>query len=317
MAVPTVADIPDVLAAISEFRDLVNNPRLQQGLMRDLSRWGKLCSAMDVIEDTGMAIRAYSSGEETRDKGKLYLETYGVLQALVVQQDAVFDLCAVVGSSRAKGAFPGLTNVRTARVSVAGHPTKRQRDGDGPYHLVQMSLGRNSFELVSVSSGSPKFKHVSMRDLIRDQEAALGKILTGVIDDLRDTDAKHKAHFQGNKLQAVFPQALSYSFEKINEHVRGDTLAPMGAWGIEQVRNTLNDLRRGLEARDIQVGTYDSIDYLYGLIEYPLEQLEAYVNRKESEISGPRAAKIFSFFIERHVGELRTIATEIDDEFGS
>ncbi len=317
MTVPTVSDTRGVLAAISEFRDLVNIPRLQQGLMKDLSQWGKLCSAMDVIEDTGMAIRSYSSGEETRDKGRLYLETYGVLQALVVQQDAVSDLCAVLGSSRAKGDFPELTNVRTARVSVAGHPTKRQRDGDGPYHLVQMSLGRNSFELVSLSSGSPKFKHVSVRDLIRDQEAALGKILTGVIDDLRDADAKHKAKFHGSKLQAVFPQTLSYSFEKINEHVRGDTLAPVGSWGIEQVRNTLNDLRRGLEAREIHVGTYDSIDNLYDLIEYPLEQLKAYLNGKESEISGPRAAKIFSFFIEKHVGELRTIATEIDDEFSS
>jgi hypothetical protein len=180
-----------------------------------------------------------------------------------------------------------------------------------------MSLGRNSFELVSLSSGSAKFKHVSVRDLLRDQEAALGKVLTGVIDDLRHADAKHKAQFQGNKLQTVFPQTLGYSFEKINEHVRGDTLAPMGAWGIEQVRNTLNDLRRALEARGIHVGTYDSIDYLYELIEYPLGQLEAYLNGKESEISGASAAKIFSFFVERHVGELRTIAAEIDDEFGS
>jgi hypothetical protein len=272
---------------------------------------------MDVIEDTGMAIRSYSSGEDTSDKGKLYLETYGVLQALVVQQDAVFDLCGALGSSRAEGDFPGLTNVRTARISVAGHPTKKQRGGDGPFHLVQMSLGRNSFELVSLSSGSAKFKHVSVRDLLRDQEAALGKILTGVIDDLRHADAKYKAQFQGNKLQAVFPQILGYSFEKINEHVRGDTLAPMGAWGIEQVRSTLKDFRRGLEARDIHVGTYDSIDYLYDLIEYPIEQLEAYLNGKASEISGPRAAKIFAFFIEKHVGDLRTIATEIDDEFGS
>jgi hypothetical protein len=105
MAVPTVVDMSGVLAAISEFRDLVNQPRLQQVLMKDLPRWGKLCSAMDVIEDTGMAIRSYSSGEDIRDKGKLYLETYGVLQALVVQQDAVLDLCGALGSSRAKGDF--------------------------------------------------------------------------------------------------------------------------------------------------------------------------------------------------------------------
>ncbi len=317
MAVPGPEVMSDILAAITEFRDIVNKPRLQQVLMKDRSRWGKLCSAMDVIEDTCMAVRSYSSGEETQDKGILYLQTYGVLQALVVQQDATSDLCAAIGSSRAKGDFLGLANVRTARVSVAGHPTKRQRNGEGPYQLVQMSLGRNSFELVSLSSGSPEFKHVSVRDLIREQEEVLGRILRGVIEDLKGADAKHKAQFQGNKLQATFPRTLSYSFAKINEHIRGETLAPMGSWGIEQVRKTIEDFRRGLEARGIHIGTYDSIEYLNELLEYPLDQLEAYLHGKESEISGPRAAGVFSFFIEKYVDELRTIATEIDDEFGS
>jgi hypothetical protein len=290
---------------------------LQQVLMKDISGWRKLCSAMDVIEDTGMAVRSYSSGEDTGDKGNLYLRTYGVLQALVVQQDAVYDLCAVLGSSRAKGDFPELTNVRSARVSAVGHPTKKQRGGDGPHHLVQMSLSRGGFELVSFSSGDPKFKHVSVVQLIREQEDGLGKILRGVIGDLKRNDAIHKAHFQGNKLAASFPHTLSYSFGKINEHIRGDTLAPMGVWGIEQVRKTVDDFRRGLEARGIQVGTYDSVEYLYELIEYPIDQLEAYLRGKHSEIPGSRAARVFSFFIEKHVDELRTIAIEIDDEFGS
>jgi hypothetical protein len=317
MATPAVTNMSGILTAISGIRDIINEPRLQQVLMKNRSRWGQLCSAMDIIEDTGMAVRSYSSGEDTRDKGKLYLQTYGVLQALIMQQDAVLDLCTALGSSRAKGDFPGLANVRTARVSAAGHPTKKQRNGDGPHHLVQMSLNRGGFELVSFSSGDPKFKHVSVRDLIREQEDELGKILRGVIDDLKDADAKHKAHFQGNKLEAAFPNTLGFSFGKINEHIRGDTLAPMGAWGIEQVRKTVDDFRRGLEARGIHVGTSDSIDYIYERLEYPLGQLEEYLHGKGSEIRDPRAATVFSFFVEKHIEKLRMIATEIDKDFGS
>ncbi len=272
---------------------------------------------MDIIEDTGMAVRAYSSSEDTHDKGKLYLQTYGVLQALVMQQDATSDLCAALGSSRSKGDFPGLARVRAIRVSVAGHPTKKQRNGDGPHHLVQMSLGRGGFELVSFSSGGHKFKYESVRNLIMEQEDELGKILKGVIDDLKDADVKHKAQFQGNKLEALFPNTLSFCFEKISEHIRGNTLAPMGVWGIEQVRKTVDDFRRGLDARGFRVGTCDSVEYIYELLEYPLGQLEQYLHGKESEIRNPRAATVFSFFIEKQVEELRMIATEIDKGFGS
>jgi len=177
MAAPATKGMSDILTAMQELRGAVNEPRLQQVLMENPSQWSQLCSAMDIVEDTSMAVRSYSSQQDTRDKGTLYLQTYGLLQALVMQQDAVFDLCKVLGSPRAKAEFPGLATVRTARVSVAGHPTKRQRDGAGPHGLVQMSLHREGFEVMSFSPASPRFKHISTLGLIRGQEAEIGEIL--------------------------------------------------------------------------------------------------------------------------------------------
>jgi hypothetical protein len=69
-----------VLDATLEFRDLINEARMKRPLIDDRSRWNKLCSAMDVIEDTSMAVTSYSSQQDTSDKGKLYLETYGLLR---------------------------------------------------------------------------------------------------------------------------------------------------------------------------------------------------------------------------------------------
>jgi hypothetical protein len=169
---------------------------------------------MDVIGDTCMAIQSYSSQGDTENKGKLYLETYGVLQALVVRQNAVIDLCQAFNSSRAKGDFPALERVRAARVAVAGYPTKKQRDGRGPHFLVQMSLRRNSFQTVSLS-GEPKFAHVNVSELIQQQEGELGQMLEGVVADLKEADAQHKAQFRGQTLESIFPHTLSYAFEKM------------------------------------------------------------------------------------------------------
>jgi len=300
-----------------EVRDFVNAPRIQQQLMKSRPRWQKLCSAMDVIEDTSMAIGSYSSQEDTGDKGKLYLETYGVLQALKVRQDATFDLCNALGSTRCKGDFPGLESVRSARVYAAGHPTKKQRDGYGPHHLVQMSLHRGGFELVSLSGDGPKFTEVSITSLIRDQETELEQILRNVITDLKQADDKQKAQFRGSRLADVFPNILGYCFEKINEHIRGDSMAPMGVWGIEEVRKTLENLRNALQLRGIQIDTYDSIEYLYEQLSYPIVEIEKYLRKEASAVHDAQAAYIFSYFIRGKIEELRTIAGEIDEDFCS
>src|SRR5271154_6280851 len=83
-------------AIVSRIRDLINQPRCQQSPMRNRGGWLKLCSSLDVIGDCEMAMDAYCSKSMPSDPGVLYLATYGVLQALVVQQDAVRHLCECV-----------------------------------------------------------------------------------------------------------------------------------------------------------------------------------------------------------------------------
>lgn len=307
-----------VLDAIGELRDVVNQTRRQQVLRRDEPRWNQLCSAMDVIGDTSMAVQSHASQKDTRDKGQLYLRTYGVLQALKMRQDAVLDLCRALGSSRGQGDFPGLEEVRNARVSVAGHPTRKQRDKrTGPHFLIQMSLRRDSFEVMSFSANGPRITHISVKDLVEKQEAELGSILRAVIRDFREADAKHKARFLGNKLESVFPNTLGYSFEKIYEHIRRGHCAGLGVWGLDEVQRTLDEYRHGLEIRGIQIDTYDSIKYFYELLVYPLGQLASYLRGEKSDVRNAEAAEIFTYFVEKHLEELRAIARDIDEDFNS
>jgi len=178
-------------------------------------------------------------------------------------------------------------------VSAAGHPTKKQRDGHGPHHLVEMSLHRGGFELASHSPDGPKFAQVSVTSLIRDQETELAQILGGVLSDPKQDDEKHKAQFRGTRLAEVFPSILGYCFEKINEDIRGDTLVPMGAWGIEEVGKVLDNLRSTLELRGIQIDTYDSVEYLYEQLGYPIGELGKYL-RKEVPPSTVRNQPTYS-----------------------
>ena len=51
--------------------------------------WSKLCSSLDVIGDTAQAFDSYLKIDEPESLGEKYLNIYGVLQALFIQQDAV------------------------------------------------------------------------------------------------------------------------------------------------------------------------------------------------------------------------------------
>src|SRR5437764_15473733 len=54
-------------------RDCVNEPRKQHQLMQDSTLWNQLCTAMDVIEDTDLAMGAYDDDTSGACPGARYL----------------------------------------------------------------------------------------------------------------------------------------------------------------------------------------------------------------------------------------------------
>src|SRR5512133_937305 len=70
----------------------------QKQLRRHLPKWNQFRSCLDTIRQTHRAIEAYnrSNGDLTEDQ--TYLAIYGLLQALVVQQDAMCHLAEALGT---------------------------------------------------------------------------------------------------------------------------------------------------------------------------------------------------------------------------
>ena len=67
---------------LQEIRGFVNKPRKQFNLLKNHKLWNQLCSSLDVIEDSDLAIDAYLNRKFSKDDGEKYLRLYGVLQAL-------------------------------------------------------------------------------------------------------------------------------------------------------------------------------------------------------------------------------------------
>jgi hypothetical protein len=305
-------------------REFTNKTEKQYVLLKNHDLWSQLCSCLDVIEDSQLAIDAYSTKESGRSNGANYLALYGLLQSLFLQQDAVDNLCESLKIPETISNYPRLKEIREIRNDSIGHPTKRNRrkDKSTSYHFIsQPSLCSNSFKLLSCySDGENEFKDITISDLIVDQKEYISKILQLIMAKLEYEEKAHKEKFRMEKLVSVFPSHLHYDLTKLREGTRKNERAPQGEISVQIIRRTLLDFQQALAKRGIELDTYDSIKYLYEVIEYPLHKLEVFfqgVNRAKEPNIDEKAAYIFADFVTRKIEELIQIAEGIDKDYSS
>ena len=189
-----------------QIRDFINNPRKQYALLQKTAAWHLLCSCLDTIGDTELAIDAYEAAGNPHTEGTAYLLVYGVLQALFVQQDSVENLCQALSIEYVRD--PVQINIREIRNDSAGHPTKRGGGKGRAYNFIsRLSLTRTGFDLMTTYPDSrlPFFRHVSIPSLIASQRDILQIVLAGVLEKLKKEESEHRASYRNQRLQDVFP----------------------------------------------------------------------------------------------------------------
>ena len=94
-------------------------------------KWNVLCSSLDAVGDTELAVHSYKALRQKKDPGFNYLAVYGIFQVLYVQQDAVIDIFTSLGLPRDlvdHKTFAEVMKVRDVRNKATGHPTKHGKN---------------------------------------------------------------------------------------------------------------------------------------------------------------------------------------------
>ena len=302
-----------------QIRDYINGPRMSYLLGQDLGNWNQICSSLDVIEDTDLAISAYLSGESDDSRsvtavGNQYLMLYGVLQALFLQQDGVNHLCEALKIPYDPNKFTRLKPIRDARNASIGHPTQRGSKTNRSHHFVsRISLSPEGFTLLSVyPNGKTEVEDVNVQRSIVHQREDVGTILKTVTDALRQRVEEHEARFMDYRFADVFPETLGYAFEKLIEAFRAPERSIGAEWSIDVVERMLQDFRGALKAQDMDLDTFPFVKLVYDELRFPLAQLKAYIEGSVSEIQSDRMALIVAFFLKAKVTELRQLADDLD-----
>lgn len=270
---------------IKRIREHIQRQERMSQLIPIYKKWIGITASIDVLEDSSWAIEYYVENDYPSDMKGKYLYTYGLLQALFVQQDAADNIYKVFFDEKIKwkDEYPEAYAVREMRNDVTGHPLNR--DNHFFIYLVQMDMEKDSISYLKDDVDSKKHQsvNVNLMGSIEDSAKCINHVLSRVLEKL---DSEHKAYINAHKnvkMVKIF-QGLDYAREKIicRDLVMGDCLYDSTKGMVKKCREELVKRYGSENAIDAYKSTLNEIDELYDLIDNEIPQSN--VSKKDDVI---------------------------------
>lgn len=134
-------------------------------------RYAAYYTSMYLLQDTTESLMTHRTKGFSPDPFEAYIEFWGVMQALFIQQDSISELHeAVTGGSLQTGNLPAWQSLRALRNTCAGHPAKRDRPKASPLSRTFMGRGFGNYSAIDYeqwqSGGSISNQTVDLGALI-------------------------------------------------------------------------------------------------------------------------------------------------------
>ena len=303
----------EIYEQVIKIRDFINGARVKAELLKNKPLFYQLCSCMDMAEDTQIAINAFGKKEKP-EKGEVYLEIFGLLQALFLQQDAALHLTEALEFEVSIEEYPRLKEIREVRNDAVGHPTKRGNPVRSWNFIIQHSLSYESFEIMAWHSPEGHTRTVvKTRDIMQDQQKYITEILKKTFTEIKRRDTDYKARFKMKKIVDTLPDTMGYWCEKMYSAVSRVDELNLGEFGATSAQNALRGFEEELTRRGIAIDTYPGIELTFNELRYPLEKLQGHFSSQAT--LDTEAAHIFVDFVRIKLKELKKMAEELDSEF--
>lgn len=116
-----------LLRVRSAIHDHFHSSRIREGYFLQLGRrdcFAQYETAMLLLQDTGEALWTHRCREFSSSAMMAYIEFWGVVQAVIIQQDALVELAASVGAPAVSGGA-AWKDIRNFRNLLVGHPANK------------------------------------------------------------------------------------------------------------------------------------------------------------------------------------------------
>lgn len=296
-----------------EVRDFINTGRQQVELLVSRNTWNQICSSLDVIGDTALSIQDYVTSPYPSSDGLKYIYTYGILQSLFLQQDAVRHLSEAFNLPHSPS--ERLARIRDIRNSAIGHPTKQGGDESRRYNYIsRITMAKTGFTLMRVSvNEDAKFIDVNLVSIIGEQLSDIQAALSSLSTKLQEADRMHREKFGNNLLKDIFHASTGYLFEKVSQGIHSPS-HENSSFGLSMLIS-IEEMYKRFEAALVE--RRELTDYTrYDLNEYrhAISVLKDYLSGNPKGL-GESDARVYNFYLREQHKHFIEIAEEIDNEY--
>jgi len=146
------------------------------------------CVAKDLIQDSGEALLAHRKTGFSASASLAYIEFWGVLQAIFIQQGAIKEMWKLFDlKPKELPVPPAWEDVRVLRNLAAGHPVAEKHSGNGLRRSVTSRTQKSYSEikLTVFSESDERHQVVNLGAKIDCYDAAAALIMAQIFDKLR------------------------------------------------------------------------------------------------------------------------------------
>lgn len=298
---------------IKKIREHINRTEKQAEMLVERKKWLQLTSAIIALEDTACAVQFYISSEYPEDVNGKYLYTYGLLQALFVQQDAVNHISISLFGEELKfrEMYPEAYKAREIRDDVVGHPTNRK--GQYFIQLAQISITKQGFYYIK-HNAKGTFKdtqdiHVNVLEAIEENAKCINHVLEQVLERL---EAEFKSYIEAHrerKMKEIFKE-LSFVRQKFYD----TDSVELSSWAYNETKEMVKQCEEELVKRYGSIDANDSYKHLLGEIHELYDLIDNDVLQMQVEIREKLKKYLFQNLFSK-LEELESYCEETDRYF--
>lgn len=315
-------EIISTLDCIDELRMLITRFLMGMDGVResqtDPDNWDRMCNSRDIINDTAYAIESYvKSDYPEEDPGLKYIFTYGILQTLFLQQDAVENLFKAFQKHYQQGEEfhykrgDELREIRKLRNETIGHPIGTKY---GSFNYIDRSSLSKWFFKWSRSSkeSGNELLPVDLFSVLKRQTLAIKSDLEILVRKIEEADKmRHEKH--RDRLMAICKDNIEYLLQTVAEginspltHNQTRALRTLGT-----IENRYLEFESGMKERGGLEGFYELEDY-----KRAISVLKEYLAGKNPAIK-EEDARIYYFYLQKQHKYFKEMVEEIDSEYTS
>lgn len=317
----------------TNIRGIINQPRIQDKIIQRPSSWNKLTASLDCLGDTTLAIESYAQLdlEKVSDYGIYYLIIYGVMQTLLIQQDAArFIYHALFEQDRKKikdiilRRFPDLEEIRQIRNKSVGHPCsdKKEHQQQINGYINRNSIEKYRFELTTIYSddenfGEENIQPVDIMEVVVSQQKQLVDVLEIIENELKEMVISFKKSMSQQEIFPLFEkQKIDYPLRKIKELSCTGTQQEQLMVHLKTVLIFLSLLEKKLKERG-DWSIYEHLEQEFSLVSFAVCKLSEGLDFTNSQIVEDKEKLIYGDFLVRRIEDIRRMIRDLDEELRS